>query len=76
MQNDQIFKGQIYFYHAKWPQTIQKLSLFYHGFPCVQLASFSSSFSNHCFPRVYTPNAAVGLKMGYFTFDPIIGTSK
>ena len=30
MQNDQIFKGQIYFYHAKWPQTIQKLSLFVH----------------------------------------------
>ena len=25
-----IFKGQINFYHAKWPQTIQKLSLFVH----------------------------------------------
>ena len=30
MQNDQIYKGQVYFYHAKWPQTIQKLSLFVH----------------------------------------------
>ena len=30
MKNDQIFKGQIYFYHAKWPQTIQKLSFFVH----------------------------------------------
>ena len=72
MQNDQI-----YFYHAKWPQTIQKLSLFVHiiydhGFPRVQLASFS----NHRFPRVYIPDAAVGLKTGYFTFDPLIATAK
>ena len=22
MQNDQIFMGQIYFYHAKWPQAL------------------------------------------------------
>ena len=70
------FKGQIYFYHAKWPQSIQKLSLFYNGFPRVQLASFYSSFSNHRFPRVYTPDVVVGLKKGYFTFDPVIAMAK
>ena len=30
MQNDEIYKGQIYFYHAKWSPTIQKLSPFVH----------------------------------------------
>ena len=51
-------------------------NIYDHGFPRVQLASFSSSFSNHRFPRVYTPDAAVGLKTGHFTFDPIIATAK
>ena len=59
-----------------------KICLFYsyniydHGFPRVQLASFSYYFSNHCFPRVYTPDAAMGLRTGYFTFDLIIATAK
>ena len=30
MQNGKKFKGQISFYHPKWPQALQKLSLFVH----------------------------------------------
>lgn len=51
-------------------------NIYDHGFPRVQLASFSSSLLNHRFPRVYTLDAAVGSKTGYVTFDPVIATAK
>ena len=40
------------------------------------ISFFFFFFSKHHFPRVYTPHAAVGLKTGYFTFDPVIATAK
>ena len=44
--------------------------------PTRAISLFWFFFSNHGFPRVYTHDDAVGLKMGYFTFDPIIATAK
>ena len=40
------------------------------------ISFFFFFFSNHHFARAYTPDATVGLKMGYFTFDPVISMAK